>query len=177
MRNFIYLACLLCMGSLFAACSGSECSATSDFIDDIDSDCAEDSADNCVGTYNPDQFDGDDDGIGYACDADDTVEGSVSALLMVESEFNIAGYYEFENVCGNFTTLKIEQSLNTITATDDSENIFEGSVDSENTTAAGSLTNDNLKCDFSYDSASNVMNMNCDCSFTGTKLFTHLKTE
>lgn len=177
MRNFIYLASLLFWGLHFASCSGNECSATSDYLADIDSDCVEDASDNCVGTYNPDQFDGDEDEIGYACDADDTVDGSVSALLSIESGFNVAGFYEFTNNCENFSSLKIEQSQNKITATDNLENNYQGLVDFENSIITGSLKNENQECSFVYDSTINKMNMNCDCEFSGEKLFTHLKTE
>lgn len=179
MRNFIYLACVLCLSAPFAACSGNECSASSDYLDDIDSDCVADASDNCVGTYNPDQFDGDEDEIGYACDADDTAEGSISAELAVDTEFNLAGFYEFENECGNFTSLSIEQSLDAITATDNSENNFSGlaSTDSRSDTITGSIENANQTCDFVYTPANNVMNMTCDCEFTGEKQFTHLRIE
>lgn len=179
MRNFIYLLCMLVIGSFSTACSGSECSASADFLDDIDSDCADDSGDNCVGTYNPDQFDGDEDGIGYACDADDTVDGSVSALLSLNTEFNMAGFYEFANSCENFTALKIEQSQNKITATDEFENIYQGLAhfDSENLKISGSLKNTNQTCDFIYDPFTNSMHVNCGCEFLGEKTFTHLRTE
>lgn len=63
---------LFLTGLTKTACTGNECSAVSTVITDQDSDCIEDSADNCVGFYNPDQFDGDEDGVGEACDVDDT---------------------------------------------------------------------------------------------------------
>lgn len=179
MRNFIYLAGILFLSLHFASCSGNECSATSDYLADIDSDCVEDASDNCVGTYNPDQFDGDEDEIGYACDADDTVDGSVNALLSIESGFNVAGFYEFSNNCGNFSSLKVEQSQNEITATDNSENNYQGlvSFNPENSLVTGSLKNEDQECDFVHDPKTGKIKMSCDCEFSGEKLFTHLRTE
>lgn len=67
------LSCFVILAGLANfACSGEECSATSSAFSDTDSDCVDDSGDNCVGFYNPDQFDGDEDGLGYICDYDDT---------------------------------------------------------------------------------------------------------
>lgn len=68
----------LLMGVTQISCSGDECAASANFIDDIDSDCVDDASDNCVGYFNPDQFDGDDDDLGAACDPDDTDDGSVA---------------------------------------------------------------------------------------------------
>jgi hypothetical protein len=77
-KNLLIIMAFLFLGLVQISCSGDECAASANFIDDIDSDCVDDADDNCVGTFNPDQFDGDDDDIGAACDPDDTDEGSVA---------------------------------------------------------------------------------------------------
>lgn len=67
----IFVTLLLIFLVTFSSCKGGLCSATEDGLTDADSDCLADTADNCPVNYNPDQFDGDEDGQGAACDSDD----------------------------------------------------------------------------------------------------------
>jgi len=85
------LIVLLCVTHI--NCSGQECSASKEFITDIDSDCVDDTGDNCVGTYNPDQFDGDEDGVGTACDSSDTDDTTSGVTLIKETEIDLFGHY------------------------------------------------------------------------------------
>lgn len=62
------------MAAFFSSCEGGTCAATDNPLTDADSDCVEDSGDNCPLVYNPDQFDGDEDGQGFDCDSDDSDE-------------------------------------------------------------------------------------------------------
>lgn len=77
-------------------CSGDECSASKNFITDIDSDCVDDSSDNCVGLYNPDQFDGDEDSVGALCDADDTADTTTGVNLIKENSLNLFAHYNLQ---------------------------------------------------------------------------------
>ena len=47
------------------------CPHTPNSGDDLDNDGIDDACDNCIGIYNPDQSDGDEDGVGDACEDDD----------------------------------------------------------------------------------------------------------
>lgn len=72
---------LLLMPFFLNACEGGECAATDSPLTDADSDCIEDGGDNCPLIYNPEQFDGDEDGVGVPCDSDDTDDTVGSALV------------------------------------------------------------------------------------------------
>lgn len=80
MKILILSIILVLACSFQISCDGNECSATANFISDIDSDCVDDASDNCVGWDNVDQFDGDDDGVGAACDADDADDTNVATV-------------------------------------------------------------------------------------------------
>lgn len=83
----------------FMNCSGGECAAVNTVFEDFDSDCVADSNDNCVlaedpaAGYNPEQFDGDDDGVGVPCDGNDQDPNSTGVFLAKDLPFNIAGSY------------------------------------------------------------------------------------
>lgn len=97
MKIFLLSIILVLICSLQISCTGNECSATANFITDIDSDCVDDASDNCVGWDNVDQFDGDEDGVGAACDADDTDDTNVATVrgtLMDENPTDDDGTYE-----------------------------------------------------------------------------------
>ncbi len=66
--------------AFFSSCEGGTCAATDNPLTDADSDCVEDSGDNCPLVYNPDQFDGDEDGQGFDCDSDDNDEAVAVSL-------------------------------------------------------------------------------------------------
>ena len=102
------------------SCSGNECAATSTIIDDQDSDCVDDSADNCVGWYNPDQFDGDEDGFGVACDSDDTDATTVGLALSEDAD--LIGRYSWDD--SNCFSKDFEMAA---TATSQFRSNFEGS--------------------------------------------------
>lgn len=72
---------LILMPFFLNACEGGECAATDSPLTDADSDCIEDGGDNCPLIYNPEQFDGDEDGVGVPCDSDDTDDTVGSALI------------------------------------------------------------------------------------------------
>ena len=81
-QYILFVSCLLAL--LCVRCvDGGQCAANGTVLTDIDADCVEDSSDNCIyvsdpeSSYNPDQFDGDDDGIGVPCDIDDTDDSTV----------------------------------------------------------------------------------------------------
>lgn len=74
--------------TLLSGCKGGTCGPLTSPLADADSDCVEDGADNCVFIYNPTQFDGDEDGVGFACDDDDTDD---SVALKVPTVF-VPGY-------------------------------------------------------------------------------------
>lgn len=99
---------------------------------DVDSDCTSDENDNCVVIYNPQQFDGDDDGVGAECDADDADEGvaSLSAEVLTNisadaSALDSAPDFSGEYVMTSSTcaatdnTLSITQELADLTVTGD----------------------------------------------------------
>jgi hypothetical protein len=79
-RPYVFL-CLFFLPFLLNACEGGECAATDSPLTDADSDCIEDGGDNCPLIYNPEQFDGDEDGVGVPCDSDDTDDTVGSALV------------------------------------------------------------------------------------------------
>lgn len=69
-----------------SSCKGGTCAAVMSALEDADSDCVADSGDNCPLIYNPSQFDGDEDGMGYTCDVDDG-DDSVGPATLVASPF------------------------------------------------------------------------------------------
>lgn len=78
---------LLLAASLgLSSCKGGTCAAVISALEDADSDCVADSGDNCPLIYNPSQFDGDEDGMGYTCDVDDG-DDSVGPAALVTSPF------------------------------------------------------------------------------------------
>lgn len=162
-KIIIYSICFIALALGHMACSGNECAATSDYITDIDSDCVDDSSDNCVGTYNPDQFDGDEDGIGYACDSDDTVDGDLSAPLLVAADFNISGYYEILNGnCDLFSSLSVNQTGMDLAANDDQGHLYEGEATlAKEFLVTGSLFSDADDCQFRYEMSDGDMVLSC----------------
>lgn len=68
MKKILCLSLILFLVSfLLTSCSGLQCAASQDFIDDGDADCIDDTADNCPDIYNPNQGNSDNDSIGDAC--------------------------------------------------------------------------------------------------------------
>lgn len=97
------------------SCGGGDCAADKTVLVDYDSDCVEDENDNCVlaenpaGGYNPEQFDGDEDGVGFPCDGDDSNSGSAGVFLVNGPAFNMAGTYDFSDECSGAFTATIRQ--------------------------------------------------------------------
>lgn len=83
---FVHGFCLVLMLVAFTQCKGGLCAARDDALSDADSDCFADLSDNCPVVYNPDQFDGDEDSQGEACDSDDT---DSAAALINGADFDI----------------------------------------------------------------------------------------
>lgn len=69
LKSFILVLGLIFIANMNISCSGNECAASQDWIDDSDSDCVDDTSDNCPGIYNPTQLDSNADNIGDACSA------------------------------------------------------------------------------------------------------------
>ncbi|MCP5463815.1 MAG: hypothetical protein H7A33_02195 [Deltaproteobacteria bacterium] len=93
MLNRVLILLLLFMTPMLSHCTGSECSATDDFINDTDSDCVNDSSDNCVGYYNPNQLDSNDDGVGDACTLSSSESASLNGVELTNlPEFGMVGY-------------------------------------------------------------------------------------
>lgn len=116
----------------FSACRGGLCAGQTDAQDDVDSDCEADDTDNCIMVYNPQQFDGDDDGVGAECDADDNDEGvaSISAEVLGDVSVDPTGltllpdfsgeYFLNETECTAIdATLAISQSGTSLTLSGD----------------------------------------------------------
>lgn len=81
-----FLVILLSFSALqLSSCKGGACAATDSALEDADSDCVADTGDNCGLLYNPDQFDGDEDGVGAACDADDTNDAVANITVVAAS--------------------------------------------------------------------------------------------
>src|SRR3990167_8891590 len=102
--------------ALNQACGGGECASDKTVLVDFDSDCVNDDDDNCVlegdpaGSYNPDQYDGNNNGVGQPCDPFDA-ESLITASAYWESRFNMAGDYEFTDAaCPGLTRLNLEQN-------------------------------------------------------------------
>lgn len=72
-------------GLVLTSCKGGTCAGQTDPLSDKDSDCVADSGDNCPLEYNPSQFDGDEDGLGFACDSDDT-DDTIGTTELIKSE-------------------------------------------------------------------------------------------
>lgn len=173
------------------SCSGGNCAATNDVLTDFDADCIEDASDNCViaenpgAGYNPEQFDGDGDGIGVPCDTSDTDATTAGVGLVTDLAFNIAGTYEFsENDCG-LTTLTVDQQDGDVVFTFDGEDTFSGTAtlsDSLSGTVAARLSDANgTFCQTTQDAVTNIMDLVCTnaqshspCHATGVKITTKL---
>lgn len=83
------------MSISFTQCKGGLCAAKDDGLSDADSDCFADTGDNCPTIYNPDQFDGDSDSQGEACDADDT-DNSVALIKDPDLAFLSTSHSKFD---------------------------------------------------------------------------------
>lgn len=107
--------CLALILVAFTQCKGGLCAAKDDGLNDADSDCFADLSDNCPVTYNPDQFDGDEDSQGEACDVDDA---DSTAALITGSDFDVllSGNVGFES---NYTAP--DSSSNLPSALNDSD--------------------------------------------------------
>lgn len=110
-RFQLILSCsLLFCFLLQISCSGNECAATQDYVDDSDSDCVDDTADNCPGVYNPTQLDSNEDNIGDACSAalilaPDRTVPSETIFLKRLSILDMDDEYEIESVKNHKTLL------------------------------------------------------------------------
>ena len=94
-RQFLFaITFLLIITGVFTSCRGGTCAALGNSMLDQDSDCVADSGDVCVGVYDPAQFDGDEDGVGAACDSDDTDETKILAKDFPASDV-LKEYYSF----------------------------------------------------------------------------------
>ena len=79
---------LIIIGLNTAACKGgAKCGPSVDPLSDADSDCLIDSSDNCPLSYNPAQFDGDEDGVGNICDSDDADDTVGTTTAVSDSAF------------------------------------------------------------------------------------------
>lgn len=81
MKPKAYIIILLIFSCCMLSCKGDDqCGALSNPLSDADSDCVEDTSDNCPLVYNPSQLDIDEDGVGRACDSNDN-DSSVAELV------------------------------------------------------------------------------------------------
>jgi hypothetical protein len=181
-KKLIYSSLLIIFCSSQWACSGNECAASNDFYDDIDSDCVVDTSDNCVGTYNPSQFDGDEDGVGAACDSNDTSDTEAGVYLHKESDFNLAGYYAVDG-CLTSDEFLVEQDTTDITLYTDNDETLEGSAEynTENLLITANIEGDEQDCELQYDIEAASILLSCkdlngdECQAGIEKLQTHLK--
>lgn len=88
---FFAVMCFVAAALAFASCEGGTCAATDSPLIDADSDCLPDSSDNCPLIYNPEQFDGDEDGVGVDCDTDDTDDTVAAISADGDAEFALLG--------------------------------------------------------------------------------------
>lgn len=130
---------LLCVLGIFlcmqTACSGGQCAANSSALSDIDADCVADTSDNCVNpndpasSYNPEQFDGDSDGVGVPCDIDDIDDTNAFTTLdhSGSTQFNVAGIYTIvKSSCSNASDVIITQNADHVHVSTDAGDTMTG---------------------------------------------------
>lgn len=105
---------LLIVALGIANCKGDPiCGATVDPLSDHDSDCVENTADNCPLVYNPSQVDVDEDSLGDACDDDVSTSASLSSAFTIFnfSDVEIQGYLFNEDNLSSENTNCVNQYI------------------------------------------------------------------
>jgi len=131
MLNKFLLSLLILTSLLQMSCNGNDCAALTNGIADGDSDCIEDTSDNCPGLANFDQVDLDADGVGVACDVDD-LDGTIAstrAPLQLSAEA-MAGTYTLQTSTCDFAddTLVLTQHGEDLLATGDKIGEYDTSI-------------------------------------------------
>ncbi|MBF0104436.1 MAG: hypothetical protein HQM16_03810 [Deltaproteobacteria bacterium] len=126
------------------SCSGNQCAASANFLDDDDSDCVADTADNCLGWFNPDQYDGDDDGVGSTCDNDDTDDLTAGISLIDEPELNLSGHYKIVEDTSLNTSIEGDYALSKTTCTTNIDHLSIGDSVSFNISPDANISQDCL---------------------------------
>jgi hypothetical protein len=177
---------------LHQSCGSGDCAADETVLTDYDADCVADESDNCVlaedpaGGYNPEQFDGDEDGVGYPCDTNDGDATGTGVSLIDGPSFNMAGSYRFDGDCPGFLTATVAQNSDRVRLTDDSGRTFDGeaSLEADGVTMTATLSNANgATCVFSADAVTFVSAIACSngpdaaCRGEGLKTGTSLWSE
>lgn len=118
-----------------SGCDGGICAASESVLEDADGDCVVDTSDNCISvenpgaTYNPEQFDGDEDGIGAPCDSNDTDDTTAGVSLIKEMSFNAGGTYVFAGGCENFSAVELAQNQTAAHVIDASGKAYQGTAE------------------------------------------------
>lgn len=171
--------------------------ANSNVLEDYDADCIADDQDNCLldgnpeGSYNPDQFDGNQNEIGQPCDKLDSVEessdervasGSLGALA-----FNIAGEYELVSpACPDFGDLSLDQNDERVRAVIGNGDPLTGTatLDADTGVITARVKAETLSCDTRFELADTTMEFSCAnlvtgelCQGLGEKTLTRLWTD
>jgi hypothetical protein len=131
MKALSLLITVTLLGLLQSACNGNDCSALTDPLTDGDSDCIADSSDNCPGIANFDQSDLDGDGVGAACDADDTDENVASISADPNASVpNLSGSYMLQSSNCSLTdeTLDVAQTGSEITVSGDRNGEYDAAL-------------------------------------------------
>lgn len=103
-KNLFFVIALILSLTILVSCKGGvKCGPGEDPLTDADSDCIEDSSDNCPLDYNPDQIDTDEDEAGVACDIDDSDETVGPDYDVSETSLTLATQYLSPEISANKT--------------------------------------------------------------------------
>lgn len=165
-KVFLPLPCFCLMVFLQSGCDGGICAASESVLEDADGDCVVDESDNCISisnpgaTYNPEQFDGDEDGVGIPCDTNDADD---TATLIKDVAFNAGGLYDFEGDCEDFAQTSLLQYENTVEIGDSSGTTYRGTalLNADGSRIAASFSNTSIVCTLDLDTLTQDAALSC----------------
>lgn len=168
--KYFRLLALVCAAAFFGSgCEGGICAASENVLEDIDADCVVDESDNCVSisdpgsTYNPEQFDGDEDGVGVPCDSDDTSDTTAGVFLTGGAAFNAGGLYDFEGSCEDFVQTSLLQYETTVEISDSWGTTYRGTseLSTDGNKIAASFSNVSVVCALELDALTQDADLSC----------------